>query len=290
MRNAYRTAQVKAEVAQIEAEIARKEAVKKFEADRPAREAAAQQKEFERREFKKRLLLDPAESQDFRYTKYDGHLGDATADQVTAAIRSAWAQFLELHDLDKQAQQLVTMFLQLHSPNPDLTKCEVFEEALAYLESRLCPAPETTVAPVTQVEAEVTEVNPFKAGTEAYMKWDREQYRKSVLTETILGDAYRSALATIQNDSGKTLSGVNSTKFLSWLTAAPQRRRFPTMEYFRLAFCEFFNAPETLTSADKELMAYNRQVDSMTSDDLKRAVGSTNTYNPNEGYTARRAQ
>ena len=283
--NSGRSAESRRERERIEAELKSAEAKRIYDAGAPERQRIEQAREHERRQLKRRLLLDKNESSDFQYVKYDGHMGDATAEQVTAAIRNAWTRFLELHDLDREVQSMVTMFLQLHSPHPDLTKVETFEKALAYLESRLCPAP-APVAPVTapvDEAAEVAEVNPFKPGTEAYMKWDREYYRKSVLTEKILGDEYRSALATIQNDSGKTLSGENSTRFLSWLTAAPQRRRFPTMDYFRLAFCEFFNAPETLTDADKELMAYNRRVNSMTSDDLKRAVGSTNTYNPNGG-------
>src|SRR5216684_6011194 len=109
--NSGRSAESRRERLAIEAELKAAEVARQYELDRPAGEAARQQKEHELKELKRSLLLDPEESADFTgYKTYDGRFPDAFS--VEKAIRGSWAVFLENHDLDKQAQNMVTMFLQ----------------------------------------------------------------------------------------------------------------------------------------------------------------------------------
>jgi hypothetical protein len=291
MRNAYRTNQVRAEIAEIEADIARNEAKKKFEADRPAREAATQQAEHERRELKRRLLLDANESQDFQPKKYDGRFPDALS--VEKAIRESWAAFLENHDLDKTAQNTVTLFLQLH-PDADVTLPSTFEAALAYLESKLCPAEApatvsvqtTPVASTSKFPQQETliaglqkELDALPVGnSRARESLSRRIYQEELRLEVLAGDEYQEILSSIQNDSGKVLSGENSMKFLSWLSMPAQKRRFKSKLDVKFAFVEFFNAPEILTDSEREELQYRATVNGMSSDDVKRAVGFRNDY------------
>jgi hypothetical protein len=166
----------------------------------PQREAERQRQEHERRELKRRLLLDADESQDFTYTKYDGRFnGDHAA--VTAGIQNAWKAFLELHDLDKSVQQMVTMLLQLH-PLADITRVEVFEGALSYLESRLCPAePAQLVTPVTTPNAdEVT--GTYADGTPV----------SELDMETVGNPIFSAACQSICDTSGKPMSGLESKR------------------------------------------------------------------------------
>jgi hypothetical protein len=292
MRNEYRTRQVKAEVAQIENEIAAAEAKKKWNADRPAREAFAQQSEHELRELKKRLLLDPTESQDFVYTKYDGRFPDAAA--VEKAIRESWRTFLGNHDLDKQAQNTVTMFLQLH-PDADISLPETFEAALFYLESRLCPPAETTEphAPVSvpapaidrydSVRQEIADLRA-KAQKCAFASKERDDlerraYQLETKLEVLGNDGRQSLLQEIVDATGLELSSENAMRFLTWLDGPMQRRRFDdSRTSVRLAFCEYFNNQSFLTADEKELIGLNRSIEALDSEAVKRMVGSRNDY------------
>jgi hypothetical protein len=292
MRNAYRTAQVKAEVAQIEAEIARKAATKKYEADRPAREAAAQQAEFERRALKKRLLLDPAESQDFVYTKYDGRFPDAAS--VERAIRASWAAFLANHDLDRQAQNTVTLFLQSY-PQADISLPETFEKAHDYLVRRLNPteAPATVpvqTAPVTVDRYESTrqEIADLRARAEkcAFASKERDDlerraYGLEVKLEVLGNDDYQSVMQEIVEQSGKVLSGAHSLQFRQWLASPIQSRRYganPTAQNIRFAFSEWSGDSSFLLSSEREEIQRRANVRDYSSEDIKNIVGFRNDY------------
>jgi hypothetical protein len=133
-----------------------------------------------------------------------------------------------------------------------------------------------TLAPVAETSAPVT--NPFKYGSREAEHWDREQYKSELFRETLLGEEYKDILADIVNPTGKTLSGENSIKFLTWLSAPAQKRRFKSRLDVKFAFAEFFNAPDVLTAEEREELQYRATVAGMTSDDVKRAVGYRNDY------------
>ena len=80
-------------------------------------------------------------------------------------------------------------------------------------------------------------------------------------------------------------------QFLNWLRLPAQRRfDIDSRRGIRLGFSIFFDCPELLTDDEREELAHGRQIEAMSSDDIKRAVGFTNTgAAPVGAYTARRA-
>jgi hypothetical protein len=284
--NSARQSASRAERLAIEKEIAEQEQARAYAAAAPDRERAAQQVEYERRELRKDLILGYEGSDFTGYKTYDGRFPDAAS--VETAIRAAWNEFLAAHDLDQQAKTTITMFLQQH-PNADITLLETWELAHDYLVSRLCPPPEAPIQPVAEVPA-ARVTNPFKYGSREAERWDREQYKSELFRETLLGEEYKDILADIVNPTGKTLSGENSIKFLTWLSAPAQKRRFKSKQDVKFAFAEFFNAPEILTTGDREELQRRANIESYTSDDIKQLVGSRNTYDPsNDAYRAGRS-
>jgi hypothetical protein len=291
----------------IEAELKAAAAARQYAADRPAREAAAQQAEHERRELKKRLLLHPEESADFTYRKYDGRFPDAAS--VEKAIRESWAVFLAgTHDLDSQAQGTITTFLQNH-PSADITLPETFEAALAYLEKRLCPAevvtpavPVATPVTVDRYELVRTEIADLRAKAEKCAFGSKERNdleRRAMVLETqleVLGDSeYQKIIQTIVDQSGKYLSSAHNLQFRQWLSARPQTRRFgvnPDAQNIRLAFAEWSGSSEWLDPQEQAEIQRRANIKDYSSSDIKQICGSVNTYDPNgtgHGYRAGRA-
>jgi hypothetical protein len=266
-----------------------------YEAAAPQRAQAAREQAEWVRSRTKEILTDSSVTADIQFKPYDGRF--ATAQEVQDGITNAFDTFLEQNSTnDVQRKQLIMILDMRPSGSADLSLVETWRTAWDFFQEYITPqvaptlesAPAEAPAPVAEVPQEA--VNPYKFGSREYENFDREQYRAAVLSEKLKGDDYQNALATIQNDAGKTLSGADQIKFLNWYSLPAQRRRFPSMEYFRLGFCEFFNAPETLNDADRELMAYNLQVNSMTSDDVKKLVGSRNSYDPsNDAYRVGRS-
>src|SRR5271155_4026208 len=86
--NSGRRAESRRERLAIESDIRQAEAARRYELDKPARERATQQAEHERRELRKDLILGYEGSDFTNFPTYDGHLGDATPDQIAAAIQA----------------------------------------------------------------------------------------------------------------------------------------------------------------------------------------------------------
>ena len=228
--------------------------------------------------------------------KYDGRF--KSNDEVAAAIRNSFDEFLKSEDHPSYEDSLfISEVVFANFQYVDSTKASTYTACLHFVIDEFKKLDEfadhaieqvygTPVEPPVEVPAGSQEaVNPYKYGSREYEKFDREQYRQSVLNEKFKGDEYQNALATIQNDARKTLSGPDQVKFLSCYTMPAQRRRFPSMEYFRLEFCEFFNSPEILNESDRDLMAHNRQVNGMSADQVATLVGRNRSYadNPHAG-------
>src|ERR1039457_880749 len=133
--NNYRTQETIRQLREIEMGVALSWLERKLSAEAAASPALAAQRAEEIRQLKIDLVTE--KSADFIYTKYDGHLGNATPDQVAEAIRSAHTAFLQAHDLDADVAQLCRLFIDQYK-DADVSLVSVWEQALAYLESRLC--------------------------------------------------------------------------------------------------------------------------------------------------------
>src|ERR1039458_5493824 len=172
---------------ELEREIDAQEAAKKYEAGAPARALKAQEVTEAKRQLRKALLIDISESiADFTYTKYDGRFDAATPGVVTKVIQDAWATFTAEHpELTKTELGGITMFLGLYGSDPDLSKPEVFEQALAYIDTRLAALDPQEPAPASIPDAtDSTEtVNPFPPHSRAADQWDRGQYEKALIPE-----------------------------------------------------------------------------------------------------------
>lgn len=293
--NSARQSASRAERLAIEKEITEQEQARAYAAAAPDRERAAQQVEYERRELRKDLILGYEGSDFTGYKTYDGRFPDAAS--VETAIRAAWNEFLAAHDLDQQAKTTITMFLQQH-PNADITLLETWELALAYLESRLCPAeaPATVsvhATPVTvsdRYESVRQEISDLRAKAEkcAFDSKERNDLeRRAMILETqleVLGNSdYQTVMQTIVEQSGKTLSGAHSLQFRQWLASPVQIRRYgvnPTTQNIRFAFAEWAGDGSFLNEEEKSELNRRANVAGMTSDDIVRAVGKRNDYGP----------
>lgn len=275
--NSDRTREFTRQRLEIEREIQQAEARRRYELDRPAREAAEQQAEHERRELKKRLLIDPFESHDFHPQTYDARFLDAAA--ITAAIQSAWDEFNQNHELDQQGKTTLTMFLQLH-PDADITRTEVWEQALQYLENRLYPPVEVPPATVTKPTPEADPLVGLSG--RARENKERELYRHSVLSETLANGVFSDTLQEMVDATGLCMPTRASLGFRQYMEA----RKIPmTREEIRIAAATYFDETSFLTAEEKDKISYRKRVSDCSSEDIKRAVGSANTYDPTgRGY------
>lgn len=274
LTNAGRTADTRREIAEMQRQDAERktaEARRKYESDRPAREAAAQQKEHELRELKQRLMYDPAESHDWRYQPYDYRFSNHAA--VTAAIQAAWEGLLSKHDLDRGVQMLLKSFTASH-PDADISRVEVWESALAYLEARLCPAEEPAPPAVAPPPATKSPEDPFEglSGRERENR-ERESYRRSVLSETLANGVFSDTLQEMVDATGLCMPTKVQLGFRQYMEA----RKIPmTREEIRIAAATYFGETSFLTAEEKDEIAYRRRVSACTSEDIKRAVGMSN--------------
>lgn len=275
-----------AQIAEIEKQDAADKARREWEAAAPERAQIARDLAAAKRDLRKRLLMDVNESADFQYTKYDGRLDTASPGVVTKAIQDAWATFIAEHpELSKEDRKAVTMFLSLFGTAPDLAKPEVFEQALDYIRTRLSALDPQEVAPAPEsITEDIAEsACPFPPNSRAAERWQREQYEKEFLQETLGNELLSNTLWEIVNQSGLALSTADQQKFLQWLSLPAQRRRYKfTREEIRLGFAEFFDNSSFLTEQELARVKEYRAIDSMTSDDVKRAVGYRNDYSPRE--------
>jgi hypothetical protein len=294
--SSQRTAGFRAERLAIEKEIAEAEQRRRYVADTPARIAAEQKAEHERRALKKRLLLDPIESHDFVYKPYDGRF--ASADEVTAAIKASWDAFLANHDLDQQAQTTLTEFLKNH-PNADISLPETFEAALSYLEGRLNPPAESlpvpTAEPITEQDQYLAELRQAAESLPVHSRERSIADRALLIAETkaelLLKSDVAEVLQMIVAQTGKALSADHSLRFLDWLQHPAQRRRYRRdATSIRLAFAEYFGTTEHLSDDEQKTIQTYRAMETLSSADIKQAVGSRTTYDPfDAGFRASRA-
>jgi len=289
--NSYRSQQTKIELDEIEKEIKAAQAKAKYDSEAPAREAAAQQKEHELRELKKRLLLDPAESHDFQFTAYDGRLNTYTPAQVTQTIRDTFQKFLEIRMLDEQAQNLVKMFAHIQGSTFDSTRIENWIAAEEYLTRRLYPAEAPAPIETAVNEPEnVKPVNPYPMNSRLWEAEERRIYQAELLQETVGDKLFHDTVQEIfyQTPTLHTLTTDTQLKFRAAMSLPVNRKRYTfTREGIRLFASEYFAETSFLTEAERQELAYRRNVAAMTSDDMKRA-GVTVTSDECEGYAARR--
>ncbi len=277
-----------AEIAEIERQDKIAAEKKLYEAAAPERAQVARDLAAAKRDLRKRLLMDANESADFQYTKYDGRFDTASPGVVTKAIQDAWTTFTAEHpELTKTELHGVTMFLGLFGTSPDLAKPEVFEQALTYLDARLSALdPQEVPAPSEIVEdpstESVTSLNPFKMGSREYEAFEKQQYQRDLLTETLLSPLFSDTTQEIVDSTGKKIAGPHLIQFRKWLDEPAQKRRFSplTRGEIRFAFCEFFSTEEFLTDSERSELDRRRTVDGMTSDQVAAITGRRGSYAP----------
>jgi hypothetical protein len=120
---------------------------------------------------------------------------------------------------------------------------------------------------------------------------ERAAYKMALQLETVGNGRHADILQEIVDATGLTLSSENNLRFQTWLEGPMQARRFDgSRASVRLAFAEYFGNTSFLSDSERELIGYNRSVEGMTSDDIKRSVGTRNTYDPsNDAYRAGRS-
>jgi hypothetical protein len=296
--NSSRIAKSRAERIALENELNATAAKKLYDSKTGEREQAARELVEAKRELRKRLLTDVAESiADFSYTKYDGHMNTNTPEQIVAAIKSAWAEFTGNHpELSSQELAGVRMLLQKYNNDPDASKPEVYEQALSYINTRLAALDHMLDRDIVGTHESVSvpqadgfsEADPLAGlvGREREAK-ERELYRNEVLAETLNNGVYAKTLDEIATDTGRTIRGDDVKKFRHSLDG---RKNFSMdRESIRFAFAQFFDAYEILSDSERAEIDRSRVIEACSSADIRRATGNRNTYNPTGGYVARRS-
>ncbi len=306
--NSHRNAESRKERLAIEKSIQEDNAKRIYDAGAPERQRIEQSREHEQRELRKDLILGYEGSDFANFSIYTGHLGDATPDQIAAAIQAAWQEFLSANECDQAAKILITEFLQ-HFPMADVTKAETFQNAHDYLVSRLCPAeapvtpavPDATPVTVSDryesVRAEIADLRA-KAEKCAFDSKERNDLeRRAMVLETkleVLGDSeYQKVIQTIVDQTGKYLSSAHNLQFRQWLSAQPQMRQFgvnPDSQNIRFAFAEWAGDSSFLNDEERSELQRQANVAGMTSEEVAQSVGRNRSYDPSgQGYRARRA-
>ena len=138
-----------------------------------------------------------------------------------------------------------------------------------------------------EIESLLAEALKHKYGSRDRESLQRKAYQLELTIETV-GGQYAEVLQEIVDQSGLSLSTANNFKFQNFLQSPVAKRRFTnSREDVRMAFAEYFGCDTFLSEDERAKIAYRRGVEGMTSDDIKRQVGSRNTYDPaNSTYRA----
>jgi hypothetical protein len=150
------------------------------------------------------------------------------------------------------------------------------------------PAPSPFDIGRAEVESLRAEALTHKYGSREREHLERQAYALETKLEVLGNETYQQYMQEICTQAGLVLGSEHSMQFLNWLQSPKQVRRFDgSRTSVRIAFAEFFGNQSFLTAEEKELIGYNRQVEVMTSEDIKRSVGTRNTYSPhNDAYRA----
>ena len=262
----------------------------------------AEEKNLAIAELKVKLTTHPVA---FKTTAYTGN---DSAESITQMIGKAFDEFkAQVTELDAAFTAKV---MAVSYMNPiDSTKVQSWLDLLTWIGEQFAaleasyaapveaPVTPITVDPYATVRQEIADLRA-KAEKCAFDSKERNDLeRRAYQLETkleVLGDGdYLSIMQEIIGQSGKSLSSAHNLKFRQWLSLPVQVRKYganPTAQNIRFAFAEFTNSGDSFLTPEEKIELSRRQtVAAMSSQDVKRAVGNQNTYDPTgHGYRAGR--
>jgi hypothetical protein len=253
------------EIKEIEREMAAEALRREYDQQAPERAAVGTALAAAQRDLRKRLLTDPRESTDFQYTEYAGQYDNSEAGVVTAAIKSAWQEFLAAYPLTEVQQHQLTMFCGLHGDKPDFSKAEVFSQAWDYLCNRLAqfdpqePTLSVSVPPEQEPQEPEEPRNPHPLHSRAAERWEREQYENSLTMEIHSNAVFAEACQSIADTSNREFKFSDQQTLFRHFATNSRKYGVMTIASIRRAAIDLYGAEQVgLLPEEQETAELNR--------------------------------